>query len=484
MSRRIAFTALAIGILGRLFYAWWSPVTYDEAYTHLAFVSQPLLTAVGLYNLPNNHPLNSLLAWLSTRLLPGELMALRLPSLLFGIGVLFLGHRLFSRLMGPAIGALVTLAIAVSSPIVFYSTQARGYSGQLFFFLLLLTAVFEQRPDGLIVFAAVLALWSVPTAVYGVAAVFLFLLASGRMSWRPVTRLAMRTAAWTGLLYLPVFVYVALFGTRIATDERTIDSLQSAGDYALWLVDYFASSAVPGLNIAWLALYLLFPILAFRKNRELFWLWICLTLGPPALILLSGVVPPYERTWLWLAPFFIACALQAALYAVEGWGRAGQRWAVAAVLVLALAPMAARTVDGGSRLWRGRTRTLEYVSMALHDVVQPGDILGLPESDLTTLDYYSALDPQGRRYLSTRRYPLAGGWEFALARLHGPVAALREPMSPQMKSRIFTVQAQSDHREDLRRALEPFGLGGIAPAKVPHAHGDNITVWMVRAPGS
>lgn len=480
----MAITALAIGICGRLVYVWLSPVTYDEAYTYLAFVSQPLLTAIGLYNLPNNHPLNSLLAWLSTRLLSDGTMALRLPSFLFGIGALFLGHRLFSRLMGPLTGALVTLAIAISSPIVFYSTQARGYSGQLFFFLLLLTAVFEQRPDALIVLAAVLALWSVPTAVYGVVAVFVFLVASRRMSWRPAAGLATRTAVWTGVLYLPILVYVALFGTRIATDDRKIDSLQSAGGYLLWLADYFASSAVPALSVVWLVLYLLFPLLAFRKNRELFWLWTCLTFVPFALILLTGVAPPYERTWLWLAPFFVGFALQSALYAVEGWGRAGQRWAVAAVLVFALAPMAAQTVDGGSRLWRNRTGTLEYVSLALHDVVQPGDILGLPESDLTTLDYYSALDLQGRRYLSTRRYPLAGGWEFALARLHGPVAALREPISLQMKSRIFTVQAQSDHRDDLRRALEPFDLGAIAPVEVPHQHGDDITVWMVKAPGS
>jgi hypothetical protein len=90
----------------------------------------------------------------------------------------------------------------------------------------------------------------------------------------------------------------------------------------------------------------------------------------------------------------------------------------------------------------------------------------------------------GRRYLPTRRYPVAGGWEFALARLDGPAAALREPISPDMKTRIFTVQALSDHRDDLRRAVEPFGLGGIAPVEAPHEHGEHITVWMVKAGGS
>ena len=483
MSKRLAVAALAVGLIERLLYFLWSPVTYDEAYTYLSFVSQPLLTAIGRYDLANNHPLNSLLAWFSTRLLSGEPMALRLPSLILGVGALFLCHRLFSRLMGPSAGALATLAFAVSPPILFYSTQARGYIGQLCFSFLLLIAILEDRAPALIVLAAALALWSVPTAVYPIAALFLFLLVSHRLSLWPLTRLAVRTAAWTVALYLPIFIYVTLFGTNLP-DMLKVGSARAGVLYARRLATYFVSSAIPGLSVLFLLSYVVFPFLAFRKNRELFLLWVCLTCTPLVPILLTQTAPPFERTWLWLAPFFTAFALQTVLYAAEHWRTTREHPVMPAVLVLVLLPVAARSLGQIVVMQQNRTRDLEHVSQALHDVVQPGDVLGLPEPDLTTLDYYGALDPQGHKYLSTRRYPLAGGWDFALYRMHGPVAALREPISPRMRSRIFTVSALADHREDLHRVLKPFGLGETPPVEVPHEHGKDVIVFMLTGRGS
>jgi hypothetical protein len=80
----------------------------------------------------NNHLLNSLLGRAAVMLFGEHEWALRLPAIIFGtlsIPLLYFGVRRYS---GRIEASLATLALAVSYHHVFFSQDARGYSGMLF----------------------------------------------------------------------------------------------------------------------------------------------------------------------------------------------------------------------------------------------------------------------------------------------------------------------------------------------------------------
>jgi 4-amino-4-deoxy-L-arabinose transferase-like glycosyltransferase len=112
------------------------PVSYDEAYTYIAFARQDWFGILSDYSLPNNHILNSLLVKLATTLLGNHPWSLRIPALLAGLAaiplVYALGKRLFNQNVALAASALVAWLPAITR----YDSVARGYSLVSFFTLL------------------------------------------------------------------------------------------------------------------------------------------------------------------------------------------------------------------------------------------------------------------------------------------------------------------------------------------------------------
>ena len=109
---------------------------YDEVATLVEFVRLPVYQLITTYADQNNHPLFSLMAHISVQLFGESAWALRLPALLFGLAglwALFLLGRLVTN-KGEAI--LATILMAVSYHHVWFSQNARGYTGMLFWGLL------------------------------------------------------------------------------------------------------------------------------------------------------------------------------------------------------------------------------------------------------------------------------------------------------------------------------------------------------------
>jgi 4-amino-4-deoxy-L-arabinose transferase-like glycosyltransferase len=113
-----------------------SPVSYDEAYTYIAFSRQNWLGILSDYSLPNNHILNSLLIKLSTALLGNHPWTLRIPALLAGLASILLAYLFGKHMFGVNMGLLVCVLVAWLPAIIFYDTVARGYSLVTFFSLL------------------------------------------------------------------------------------------------------------------------------------------------------------------------------------------------------------------------------------------------------------------------------------------------------------------------------------------------------------
>lgn len=154
---------------------------YDEITTLVEFVRLPVSGLLSTYTSLNNHILYSLLAHGSIALFGEHVWSLRLPAALFGVAgvgaVWLVGRRIGSR----AEALFAALLVSTSYHHVWFSQDARGYTGLMFFALLgtwlLLRAMRRGSPGLWLGYAFVLAL-----AMYiHLSAVFIF--ASHGLIW-------------------------------------------------------------------------------------------------------------------------------------------------------------------------------------------------------------------------------------------------------------------------------------------------------------
>ena len=138
----------------------------------------------------NQHMLYSLMAHISLSIFGEHVWALRVPSVLFGVASIWALFLLGRRLIGERPALLACALMTVSYHHIWFSQNARGYMGLLFFTLvatwLWLEAMDDDRWSTWVRYAVSIALgmWIHMTIVFVVAAhalIFLFVwLSSGR----------------------------------------------------------------------------------------------------------------------------------------------------------------------------------------------------------------------------------------------------------------------------------------------------------------
>lgn len=108
---------------------------FDEIQTYVEYVRMPLTQIISTFDSQNQHLLYSVLARLSVVTFGGSAWALRLPAMFFGVAslaaVIWFGERIAARREA----LLAALVLAVSYHHVWFSQNARGYTGLLFFTL-------------------------------------------------------------------------------------------------------------------------------------------------------------------------------------------------------------------------------------------------------------------------------------------------------------------------------------------------------------
>ena len=128
------FIVVGLALIVRLF-ALNGGLWFDEIRLLTEFGSMDFGSVLTTYGSDNNHPLYTILSWLSIKSFGPESWALRLPALLFGLlSLLVLGH-LAALVLGEKKALLVTFLTAISYHHVWFSTNARGYTALLFFTL-------------------------------------------------------------------------------------------------------------------------------------------------------------------------------------------------------------------------------------------------------------------------------------------------------------------------------------------------------------
>ncbi len=221
---------------GALLRGWmlFQPITTDEAIGYLRFATLPPGQLVGDLSHYTNHILHTLLVKLSTGIFGVSLISVRLPAYIAGVLVMPLFY-LFVRAMFNRYIALMALALlAGSGGLVEYSALARGFSlAWLFMVMALLAGRHFIKEDnlfsGLLMgVCAALGIWSVPTAIYGMLMVYIWVLLSLLVNYERsldgrLLRLGLSfvlTLALAVLLYLPVIL------------DQGVDQIFRQGDHA------------------------------------------------------------------------------------------------------------------------------------------------------------------------------------------------------------------------------------------------------------
>jgi hypothetical protein len=396
--------------LHRLF----QPMDFDEAYTVVNFALKSLSDVLSDYSVPNNHIFHSLLVHASIGLFGNAPWAARLPALVAGLALIPATFVLTRKLFGNGWALGAAACVASSEPLVAYSTNARGYTLVALFFVLALVAagdlIHRATAFGwaLFVGSIVLGFYTVPTMLYGVGGLVVWLgieAAVGKkhraqsVSFCHLAVAISLAAILTALCYSPVLYRsgaLALVGNRfvqpISASSGAFATELWAAALAIWQA---WNEAVPVAMGVMIAFGFATSIVAWRRLSPYRF--------PPAVPLVAIAtlavvvqwVVPFTRVWLFLLPLYFASA----------WGGLWQiarplRSRLGGVTVSRLAAFLAVAAS----LWMAsgvmvRTNArysyperIDAISTFLRTELRPGDMFAAPGYWATPIAYYFRAD--------------------------------------------------------------------------------------------
>jgi 4-amino-4-deoxy-L-arabinose transferase-like glycosyltransferase len=332
------------------------PIRYDEAHSFTYYSSRPIYIALSNYSSVNNHLFHTLLVHIAYSILGNHEWALRLPALLAGL-FLVPATYLAARLLYNKNAAILAAAfISVSSALIEFSTNARGYSMIcLAFMLILAVGAYVRRGGGpaawtLFTLVTALGFYTIPIMLYpfGITALWLFLSALLKdidgPAWPFVRNLILSTVCagvLTLALYTPVFVgsgVDAVFGIP----SKAVDaaggtegfmggiSIRIKAFWAQWNRDFPLSVSI--IMALGAILSLLFHRRVARHRVPLLvpaMLWVV-----PVLLVMRAL--PWPRVWLYLLPLYFIL-VSAGLSLKFGWmARLLRRSAASFCVIMAL----------------------------------------------------------------------------------------------------------------------------------------------------
>jgi 4-amino-4-deoxy-L-arabinose transferase-like glycosyltransferase len=127
----VIFTAFALRLYALDLGLW-----YDEIMTYVKYARMPFGNIVTTYDSQNNHFLFSLLAHSSFLTFGESAWSLRLPAVLFGVGSIFAIYLLGRQVCTTREALLSTALLTFSYHHIWFSQNARGYTGLLFWTIL------------------------------------------------------------------------------------------------------------------------------------------------------------------------------------------------------------------------------------------------------------------------------------------------------------------------------------------------------------
>ncbi|MCE9596247.1 MAG: glycosyltransferase family 39 protein [Planctomycetes bacterium] len=428
LAERTAVLAILLLATALRFHALDDQLWFDEIDTLVHYARRPLGVIVTTFDSQNQHLLYSVLARTSCVVFGEGAFALRAPAALFGVASLWALWRFARRFAPPREALFASALLAVSFHHVWFSQNARGYTGLLFLtlvgsgaFLDLLTRRSPRSFGPIVVYGAAMALATAVhvTALFVVAGHGLLWLATlvasrsrnvGANRWAPAWGFAL-TASLALLVYalvLPQFPATML--------AKSMPEAATEWKNPLWLVTETLSGLARGVPGGWVALGAGGAVFAlgFASYARQSWALVALFfLG--IVVTATAILGLHHNLWprffFSSAGFLVLVALRGVSSSVEllargSLARHAQRLATVAGLCVCLA--GAATV---SRAWGPKqdfAGALEYVraNAASGDAVATIEMTDLPYQELfhagwATVDSLAQLEALERAHPRT-----------------------------------------------------------------------------------
>lgn len=239
----------------------------DEILTLVKLVPLTAWEIVSQYDSLNNHVLYSLLAHYSISVFGDTAWALRLPAVLFGVATIPASYYLGRQLASRNEAFLATAFLVVSYHHVWFSQNARGYTGMLLGTVLLsilfIRLITQNKPGVRSVlayaFIAALATWVHLTSAFVVIAhgmIWLLAIASRggkkKRDLKPATGLAIvLSGVFTLALYFPVLTQLFSQFSVDAIVNPVLAQENAAADIGIWATsDWVLSELVVAMSRA------------------------------------------------------------------------------------------------------------------------------------------------------------------------------------------------------------------------------------------
>jgi mannosyltransferase len=283
----------------------------DEILTYLSYARLPFRGIITSYDSENQHFLYSILAHSSFLVFGESNWALRLPAVLFGVGSILATYLVGKQVSTRLEALLAALLLTFSYHHVWFSQNARGYTGLLFFTListwLLLRAFHEGRRYLWILFGVTAALGAYIhlTMLFVVAGQFLaciFWIVKNKIPRELILRSLILGFAVAGIL--TVLLHAPVLSQMRSVIGGTEVSVVSAWKSPLWTLREF----IRGLNVGFTQGFVAFAaLLVFSVGLISYWRripeFIIIFIMPP---IIGGAFTIAIGHHLWPRFFFFA----------------------------------------------------------------------------------------------------------------------------------------------------------------------------------
>jgi uncharacterized membrane protein len=416
-----------------LFHDFW----LDEIWSlnNVSKMSTPLAVFT-LYD-ENNHILNSLYMYLAAMTPSSDWVKYRLLSFVLGAGTVAAGAALVRRLFTDAFPRVASLVfLAVSFPLVVYSTEARGYGPALFFSILSFYLLLEHKKKPWLsrAFQASLVLGFFAHLEFAYVAVGLFLLYASHLMRAPDSRgeklirfakLFVPPTLIIAFVYVPFVLNISLHSSDPEPSVhpvpvRFFTLMFGRGDYI-----YGAAASVAAL------LMLVETCMLVREKNDLGVFMAGLLVLPVAVVLKGAIAgqPMFiaPRYFVLLVPFLFL-VLAHALNRFWGRGRWGRTCAFFTLMLIACGSLAA----DAHFLRVGRGHYLQAMSYMYRSTDSPQVSVSSDHDfrNVTLLLFYDRYMPSDKRlaYVSSSLIPYVTEWFIVHSRGRDPRApALLKP---------------------------------------------------------
>jgi len=459
---------LSIGIYERLILLH-RPILYDESYTFIQYVNSSFWSGVSRYNLPNNHIFHTLLCHISTNVFGNGTLSLRLPVFIFGVALIPLTFIFWKRMSNTSTGLIAAGLVATSYRLIHYSTDARGYIIQTFFFLVALWLATEvlkknsRRYWILLSIVIAFAFYTLPTNLYAFGIIYFWLLTSALTKRNRAERnqilkgsfLSMVVAGiLTLLLYTPVIFHYGNLEVLISKTNPQPFSIVfgKLPNYIDSIITRW-NAELPSYFIYFTGLGIILSSFRHLKNSTYKIPLIAPTIIWPLIaIILTRTLPPFSRIWIFLIPIYLGFISVGLFFIVE---LVPNKIKIKKTISIFIIPLII-TFWGSSysysvinkRLHRTTNNAL-LMSKALKSLLKPGDFLATNGNLMGRLRYYSSLAGKGD-YAKLDYWRKTWKWDLKVIQLKGKGVKSTSPFD----SKVYKVYLAMVKDQDLAKMRE------------------------------